>query len=132
MNYAYLDFAMAVIVCLLGVFDSSTTESRIGKYGLEVELNPTIRWMAPKIGLPLAIGLGIMMPTLAISTALVALGWTTALAVWLGAKLITARYQMLSLKLEAEMDRQMAALQVRGATTASSSSKPPENSEGNS
>lgn len=119
-----LDFIMAIVVCLLAVYDSSVTQRRIQKYGLDVELNPTIHWLTPRVGLDVAIALGIMIPTLAIASVLAKMDWTTPLAMWLGAKLITARYQMISTRLEAEMDEQLRSR----STEMAASSLPPEDS----
>lgn len=113
-----LDFVMGIAICLLSVYDTANTEHRIKKYGLDVELNPAMGWLVPRLGLDLALALAIMIPTLAMTAVFISLGWRTVLAVWLGMKAITARYQYISSQLEEEIDKIRAIQDLNRSTAA--------------
>jgi hypothetical protein len=56
---------------LLVFLDAEFTVRRIRTYGIAVELNPFVQWLAQKVGVVGGVYLGILIPT----GALIGLGW---------------------------------------------------------
>ena len=56
---------LAILCLLLAAFDCVITEKRIHKYGVQVELNTGIRWLATKLGVSMGCYIGVMLPSVA-------------------------------------------------------------------
>jgi len=86
---------LLVYLAALGL-DASVTERRAQEFGLDVELNPAVRWLMGRLGIRAGILVGIFVPSLAL--AYVAWPWPLAFGVVVGFRLCFATLQLLSFR----------------------------------
>ena len=61
----------AALFILLALYDASFTKWRLKKHGVDIELNPSIRWLCQRVGLDFGVDLGLALTTMLF----VVLGW---------------------------------------------------------
>jgi hypothetical protein len=77
--------AVLTILCLLlAAFDCVITEKRIRKYGVQVELNAGIRWLATKLGAPMGSYIGVLLPAVAFIAVCISFRAPSVLALMVG------------------------------------------------
>lgn len=82
------------VFLLLAFLDLEFTKRKISEYGLQVELNPAIRWLVKHLGIEYGTDIGVVIPTLFIAW----LGWYSPcfLSFVLGARFLLFLLQLRS------------------------------------
>jgi len=94
---------LATINFGLAAFDSWLTRRRMRDYGLNVELNPAIRFLCAVCGLEVGIMLGVMLPVAAQTLLLTWLNWPIAFALLIGFRTKLFVIQLQSLQFEKQL-----------------------------
>lgn len=93
--------------------DCLFTYRRIEKYGLEIELNPAIRWLSKYTQSLLATMVGIMLPSWLLMGGLVFLNWEAGLAAYAGARVTLNWFQIASIRYEESYDEYLRTVKER-------------------
>ena len=83
---------LLAIFLALASFDAAYTIRMLSKHGVEIELNPAIRWLVARFGLLTGVWAGVMIPTLAIAA--LAILWPPLLAVMIPARALLCGMQL--------------------------------------
>lgn len=112
----------AIILFLLAAFDAWLTAQRITRYGLKVELNAAIRWLASKFGPELGAFIGVAAPATAVVgvSLMFHLQWVLALLVGFRARAFFVQIE--SMVFEKQIKEFAASI---NAASSSGSHRPP-------
>lgn len=102
--------ALAAAALLLTAFDCVFTERWLRKYGIAIEDNPNIRWLARYLGIRKALLLALVTPSILIVGVFGALSWPVPLAFYVGVRTMLAYGQIQSLRLELQLTKARAAV----------------------
>jgi len=109
---------LATVNFLLGAFDAYITQRRIRDYGVHVELNGIIRWLATHLGPYLASLIGVLGPCVGWTYIFTALELPIPLAILIGFNLKRFHIQLSSLQFEREARALKAELDKRNGEAA--------------
>ena len=98
------EWLLIAAITIFSCVDVAITYRRIQKYGIMIELNPTVRFLANKLGAARGVFIGIIPASMLFAGALGIFGWKTALGFYTGWKAMLFTIQMDSLGLEKEID----------------------------
>lgn len=88
---------------VLAVYDATFTVRRMRKYGLLIETNSLVTYLATTMG-ELGVYVGALVPTLLLSTAAVLFDSSLAIGTIFGVRLCLFQFQRISLRLEPAID----------------------------
>jgi hypothetical protein len=108
---------------VLAVYDATFTVRRMRKYGLLIETNSLVTYLATTMG-ELGVYVGALVPTLLLSTAAVLFDSSLAIGTIFGVRLCLFQFQRISLRLEPAIDDALRG--GDGSKNPSLTAKPPE------